>query len=299
MKKIYIIIFCWMIFSGSLLAQHIPTPKEHFGFNIGDDYQLANYTQTEAYFKKLGTSPRAKYVDIGLTEEGRHQFMLIVSSPENMKKLDFYKNISQKMARAEGLTDAEAHKLSLEGKAIVWIDGGLHASEVVGAHQLIQSAYDLVTRNDEETKHILDKCIVLFVHANPDGQELVSNWYMKEKDPKMRNTNTPRLWEKYIGHDNNRDYFMMNMKETQNISRQLFVEWLPQIMYNHHQAGPPGSVVAGPPYRDPFNYVFDPLAMTSLDAVGAAMNNRLQDQLPAMLALAHERSEGARVGEAG
>src|ERR1700761_3274546 len=127
MKKIYIIIFCWMIFSGSLLAQHIPTPKEHFGFNIGDDYQLANYTQTEAYFKKLGTSPRAKYVDIGLTEEGRHQFMLIVSSPENMKKLEFYKGISQKLARAENLTDAEAHKLSEEGKAIVWIDGGLHA----------------------------------------------------------------------------------------------------------------------------------------------------------------------------
>src|ERR1700742_5006403 len=180
MKKFYLFSLFCAIISGPLLAQTIPTPKEHFGFDIGDDYHLANYTQTEAYFKKLAASPRAKYVDIGLTEEGRHQFMLIVSSPENMKKLDFYKNISQKMARAEGLTDAEAHKLSLEGKAIVWIDGGLHASEVVGAHQLIQSAYDLVTRNDEETKHILDKCIVLFVHANPDGQELVSNWYMKE-----------------------------------------------------------------------------------------------------------------------
>src|ERR1700749_3497079 len=120
MKKIYIMLFCWTVIAAPVLAQHIPTPKEHFGFNIGDDYQLANYTQTEAYFKKLGTSPRAKYVDIGLTEEGRHQLMLIVSSPENMKKLDFYKNISQKLARAEGLTDAEAHKLSLDGKAIVW-----------------------------------------------------------------------------------------------------------------------------------------------------------------------------------
>src|ERR1700744_3372712 len=115
MKKICYIIACLMMISGVVLAQHIPSPKEHFGFNIGDDYQLANYTQTEAYFKKLAASPRAKYVDIGLTEEGRHQLMLIVSSPENMKKLDFYKNISQKMARAENLTDAEAHKLAAGG----------------------------------------------------------------------------------------------------------------------------------------------------------------------------------------
>jgi hypothetical protein len=278
MKKIYVIIFCWMVISGQLLAQHIPTPKEHFGFNIGDDYQLANYTQTEAYFKKLATSPRAKYVDMGLTEEGRHQLMLIISSPENMKKLEFYKSISQRLARAEGLTDAQAHALATQGKAVVWIDGGLHATEVVGAHQLIETAYDLVTRNDEETKRILDKDIILMVHANPDGQELVSNWYMQEKDPKKRNMNVPRLWEKYIGHDNNRDFYMMNMKETQNITRQQYLVWLPQIIYNHHQAGPAGSVVAGPPFRDPFNYVYDPLLVTSIDAVGSAMNSRLNKE---------------------
>jgi len=279
MKKICCVIACWMMVSGVVLAQHIPSPKEHFGFNIGDDYQLANYTQTEAYFKKLAaSSPRAKYVDMGLTEEGRHQLMLIVSSPENMKKLDFYKNISQKMARAEGLTDAEAHKLASQGKAVVWIDGGLHASETVGAHQLIQTAYDFVSRNDEETKRLLDHDIILFVHANPDGQELISNWYMGEKDPKLRNMNVPRLWEKYIGHDNNRDFYMMNMKETQNITRQQYLVWLPQIIYNHHQAGPAGSVVAGPPFRDPFNYVYDPLLVTSIDAVGSAMNTRLNKE---------------------
>ncbi|MES2275890.1 MAG: M14 metallopeptidase family protein [Bacteroidota bacterium] len=267
-----------MLSAAALKAQTIPTPKEHFGFDIGDDYQLANYTQTEAYFKKLAASPRAKMVDIGLTEEGRHQFMLIVSSPENIKKLDFYKDISQKLARVEGLNDEQAHKLAAQGKAIVWIDGGLHASEVVGAHQLIQTAYNFVTRTDEETMRILDKDIILFVHANPDGQELVSNWYMGEKDPKKRNTNVPRLWEKYIGHDNNRDFYMMNMKETQNITREQYLDWLPQIVYNHHQTGPAGSVVAGPPFRDPFNYVFDPLLVTSLDAVGSAMNSRLNKE---------------------
>lgn len=256
-------------------GQTIPTPKEHFGFNIGDDYKLATYTQTEAYFKKLAASDRTKLEDIGLTEEGRHQYMLIVSSPENIRNLNHYKEISQKLAHAEDLTEEQAHALAAEAKAVVWIDGGLHATEVVGAHQLIESMYQIVTRKDPETLRILDQVIILFSQVNPDGQELVSDWYMREKDTLKRKTNIPRLYEKYIGHDNNRDFFMMNMKETQNISRQQYVEWLPQIVYNHHQAGPPGSVLAGPPYRDPFNYVFDPLIVTSLDAVGAAMNNRL------------------------
>ncbi|ALI99165.1 M14 family metallopeptidase [Rufibacter tibetensis] len=257
-------------------AQTVPTPKEHFGFNIGDDYQLANFTQTEAYFKKLAASDRTKLVEIGLTEEGRHQFMLIVSSPENIKNLGHFKEISQKLARAENLTEAQARTLAAEGKAVVWIDGGLHATETVGIHQLIETAWNLVSRQDAETKRLLDQTIVLMTHANPDGQELVSNWYMRERKEKNRSLNhLPRLYQKYVGHDNNRDFFMNNMKESQNISQQLFVEWIPQIMYNHHQRGPAGSVLAGPPYRDPFNYVYDPLLVTSIDAVGAAMNNRL------------------------
>ena len=262
------------------MAQNIPTPKEHFGFDIGDDYQLANFTQTEAYFKKLAAaSDRTKFVETGKTEEGRGQFMLIVSSPANIAHLDRYKQISQQLAHAEGLTEEQAHALASEGKAVVWIDGGLHATETVGAHQLIETAYQLVSRKDSATLRILDNVIILLNHANPDGQELVTNWYMREsKNEKRSLEQVPRLYEKYAGHDNNRDFFMLNLKETQNLGRQLFIEWLPQIMYNHHQAGPAGSVLAGPPYRDPFNYVFDPLIITSIDAVGAAMNNRLNEE---------------------
>ena len=255
----------------------IPSPKEYFGFAIGDDYQLATYTQTEAYVKKIAAaSDRVKLVDIGLTEEGRHQFMLIVSSPENLKNLDRYQQISRQLARAEGLTDEQARALAQEGKAVVWIDGGLHATETVGTHQLIETIWQLVSRNDPETMRILDQDVILLTHANPDGQEIVTNWYMREPKPEKRSLdNLPMLYQKYIGHDNNRDFFMMNMKETRNIGRQLFVEWIPQIMYNHHQRGPAGSVLAGPPYRDPFNYVFDPLMVTGIDALGAAMINRL------------------------
>ncbi|GAA4400080.1 M14 family metallopeptidase [Nibrella viscosa] len=257
-------------------AQTLPSPKEHFGFNIGDDYHLTTYTQTEAYFKKLAASDRTKLVDIGMTEEGRHQYMLIVSSPENLKKLDRYQEISRTMARAEDLTDEQARALANEGKAVVWIDGGLHSTETVGTMQLIETAWQLVSRKDPETMRILDNVVILLTHANPDGHELVANWYMREPKPEKRSQdNLPRLYQKYIGHDNNRDFFMMNMKETQNMGRQLFVEWIPQIMYNHHQRGPAGSVLAGPPYRDPFNYVFDPLMITGIDALGAAMYNRL------------------------
>jgi len=266
----------FLLFLGTAYTQPVPTPGSHFGFNIGDNYQLATFTQTEAYFKKLGErSDRATFTVIGKTEEGRDQFMLVVTSAENQKKLEQYKKISRQLGNAD-ISQDEAVQLSKMGKAVVWIDGGLHATETVGIHQLIETAYQLLSRNDDETKRILDDVIILMTHANPDGQELMSNWYMRESNPEKRSTsNLPRLYEKYAGHDNNRDFYMLNLKESQNIGRQLFIEWIPQIMYNHHQSGPAGSVVAGAPYRDPFNYVFDPLIVTGLDAIGAAMQNRL------------------------
>ena len=258
-------------------AQNVPSPKSHFGFNIGDNYQLANYTQTEAYLQKLAAaSNKMKLQSIGTTEEGRTQYMVIVSDPANLAKLAKYKSISQQMARAEGLTDADAKQLANEGKAVVWIDGGLHANEVLGIHQWIETLYQILSRNDDETKRILKSTIILFVHANPDGQELQSDWYMRHSDTLKRNTaNLPRLYQKYIGHDNNRDFYMTNMSESRNMSLQQYVEWMPQILYNHHQTGPAGTVVAGPPYRDPFNYVYDPLLITGIDQLGAVMSTRL------------------------
>ena len=277
MRKIILVLIVVLLSQSFLMAQTVPSPKSHFGFNIGDNYRLATFTQTEAYLKKIAAvSKKVKLQVIGKTEEGRNQYMVIVSDPSNLAKLEKYKTISQKLAHAEGLNDEQAKQLAKEGKSVVWIDGGLHATEVTGIHQWIESIYQLITREDEETKRILNSTIILFVHANPDGQELVSNWYMRNEDTLKRTTeNIPRLYEKYIGHDNNRDFFMLNMSESKNMSRQLYIEWMPQILYNHHQTGPPGTVVAGPPYRDPFNYVYDPLLVTGIDALGAAMSSRL------------------------
>src|SRR5216684_2409925 len=150
----------------------ITTPKEAFGFNVGDDYMLATYTQETEYLQKLAKeSDRMKLVDIGPTAEGRHQYMAIISSPENIAKLDHYKEISAKLARAEGLTDQEAHALAQEGRAIVWIDGGLHASETVGAQQLVETVYQLNSLTDPETLRFLHDDIILCVLDNPDGMD--------------------------------------------------------------------------------------------------------------------------------
>jgi hypothetical protein len=266
-----------LIISASAAAQGITSPKQFFGFNIGDDYQLATYDQFVEYWQKLDKeSDRMKVVEIGKTAEGRPQLMAIITSPENFKKIDRYKDISRRLATVDGLTDDQARALAKEGKAVVWFDGGLHATEVLGAHQLIETVYQLVSRNDSETLRFLNDLIILAVHANPDGMQLVSSWYMREKEPTRRSTNgVPRLYEKYAGHDNNRDFYMSNLPESINMNRVLYAEWFPQIMYNHHQTGPPGAVMFAPPFRDPFNFNFDPLVPIGIDIVGAAMANRM------------------------
>jgi hypothetical protein len=256
-------------------APKISNFKDLFGWSIGDDYHLATYAQLEAHWKKLATeSDRMKLVEIGKSEEGRSQWMAILTSAENHKKLDRYKEIARRLALAEGLTDDQARALAAEGKAVVWIDGGLHATEVLGAAQLMEMVQQMVSRTDPETLRFLNDVIVLCVQANPDGQELVSSGYMQNADPKKRLYVPSRLYQKYTGHDNNRDFYMSTQSETINLNKQLYSEWFPQIMYNHHQSGPTGTILFAPPFRDPYNYNFDPLIPISLNLVGAAMHTR-------------------------
>jgi hypothetical protein len=216
-----------------------------------------------------------KLFDIGKTAEGRTMIMAVITSPGNHAKLARYKDIAARLALAKGLSDADARLLSAEGKAVVWIDGGLHATEILGSQQLVELVWRMVGGNDAETLRILDDVILLAVPANPDGLDLVADWYMREKEPAKRSmSGVPVLYQKYIGHDNNRDFYMNTQPETKAMSRQLYIEWHPQILYNHHQTGPAGTVLFAPPFRDPFNYVFDPLIPVGLDLVSASMHNR-------------------------
>jgi hypothetical protein len=176
-------------------ATRLTTPKEQFGHDIGDDYYLANYTQYVEYLRKLDQqSDRMTVVEIGKTEEGRPELTAIITSPENHKKLAQFKDTNRRLALAEGLTDDQARQLVKDGKTVVWIDGGLHATEVLGAQQLIETIYRLNSKTDPETMRILNDDIILCTLINPDGMELVSNWYMREPDEKKRSTSgIPRL----------------------------------------------------------------------------------------------------------
>ncbi len=258
-------------------ARALTSPRQQFGHDVGDDYFLANYTQYADYLLKLDKeSDRMTVIELGKTAEGRPEYTAIITSPENHRKLDAYRDINRRLALADNLTDDEARQLAKDGKTVVWIDGGLHASEVLGAQQLIDLIYRLNTRTDSETTRILNDDIILCTLVNPDGMELVSNWYMREPDPlKRAMAGLPRLYQKYIGHDNNRDFYMMNQPESENANRVMYRQWFPAIMYNHHQTGPAGAVLFAPPFRDPFNYNFDPLVVLGIDMVGSAIHTRL------------------------
>src|SRR4051812_43112798 len=176
-------------------APKVTSPKEQFGHDIGDDYFLVNYTQYVEYLRKMDKeSDRMTVMEIGKTEEGRPELTAIITSPENHKKLAQYKEMNRKLALGE-VGDEQARQLAKDGKTVVWIDGGLHATEVLGAQQLIETIYRLTTRADPETLRLLNDDIVLCTLVNPDGMELVSNWYMREPDEKKRTTNgIPRLY---------------------------------------------------------------------------------------------------------
>jgi len=254
----------------------VTTPVEHFGHEVGADYVLFNYEAFHDYLITLANESDRMVLDtIGFTEEGRPQVQAIITSPANHANLGRYREISQTLAKAEGVSREEAQRLSQEGKAVIWIDGGLHATEVLGAAQLTELIYRLNDYTDEETLRILDDVVILATHANPDGMTLVSDWYMRVDDPMARSTSgVPVLYNKYAGHDNNRDFYMAALAESQNMNRSMYREWYPQIVYNHHQTGPQGTVMFAPPFRDPPNHYLDPLIITSLDRVGSNMHQR-------------------------
>ncbi len=257
-------------------APKITPAKDIIGFTLGDDYKVASYTQLSTLMQKwAGESDRIKLVSIGTTEEGRTEYQAIITSPANHAKLEHWREISNKLARGR-ISDDEAQKLAAEGKAIVWLDGGLHATESVNQQAIGEMIYQLASRTDAETMRFLDDCVALLTIINPDGDELIANWYMRNADEKQRTFNgLPRLYAKYVGHDDNRDSIMFNMKESANMARQLYIVWNPQIMHNAHQTGPIGTVVFIPPFRDPANYDYDPLIPLGIQQLGTAMQSRL------------------------
>jgi hypothetical protein len=260
------------------LAGQVPTPKEFLGHDVCEDFYLANYSQYRDYLAALAkNSDRIKITTIGQTEWGRPQVMAIISDPSNLRNLDKIRKDNERIARAGGFkSDDDALATIKNAKSVVWIDGGLHANETLVAQHLIEMAYSLCSSQDDEAKRILKDTVVLLVHANPDGMDLVANWYMRRPEPKDRSlAGLPELYQKYCGHDNNRDFYAANMAETKNMNRVMYQTWYPQIVYNHHQSAPAGTIMFVPPFRNPFNYHMDPITEIGTDLVGTHIHQRL------------------------
>jgi hypothetical protein len=262
----------------------VPAPQSVIGWEPCADYKLATYEQIEDYFRKLAAAApaRMKLVEMGKTSEGRTQVLGVISSEDNIRQLGRYKDIARALALGRNgdrpLTDEQARGLSREGKAIVWIDFGLHSTEVAHGQTAPLVAFKAVTEDSEEMKFIRDNVIFLLVaNMNPDGTTMVASWY-RENLGKPWEGRLPELWHKYVGHDDNRDWYMMNQVETRNSAGQLYGEWFPQIVYNQHQTGPFPSRIFVPPFDDPMNPNIPPLVMRGVNLVGDAMTRRLDQE---------------------
>ena len=253
-------------------GQAVPKPEDILGFKVGDDYHLATYTQAIQYFKKLAeNSNKIKLFDSGKTAMGQTMTYAVISSPENIANLEKFKQIAKRLSLVRGTTAEEAARLSQEGKAVVWIDGGLHAAECAPAQHNIQLAYDLITGTDDRTTRILNDLILVLVFANPDGMNLLADWYHQNVGTPYEVSPTPFLYHKYAGHDNNRDSYIANLPETQNMTRMTNQEWYPVVLYNHHQTAPFPARIWTPPNSEPTNPNVHPLVVRWQNLIGSAM----------------------------
>lgn len=258
----------------------VPKPESVIGWVPCADYKLATYEQIADYYRKLDkASDRMKLVEIGKTSEGRPQLMAIVSAEKNLKdkELERYRQTSVRLSQGDGLSESEAKALAKSGKAIAWVDFGIHSTEVAGHQTAPQFAYDLVTSETPEARAIRENVITLLVpNVNPDGGTKVAEWYRKNLGGPYQDANYPELYQKYAGHDNNRDWYMFNLQETQNVGRQLFHEWIPQVMHNVHQTAVFPARISIPPYEDPLNPNIHPQVVRGVNLVGDAMGQRLE-----------------------
>lgn len=266
--------FCSLTVCIALVAAP-PAPREHFGFNPGDDYKLANYTEIVSYFQKLDeSSERMTMKEIGKSSEGRPIYVAFISSEANLKDLERIREVNQRLALGLA-TKEQAAALAATGKAVVWIDSGLHATEVAPVQHAPHLAYRMLTDESDEVRRIRENVILMQVPViNPDGLDMVVDWYRKNVGTQHELAALPKLYQKYAGHDNNRDWFMLNLEETRNVSRVLYREWYPHIVYNQHQVAPFPARIFIPPYAEPLNPNIPSTVMDGINVLGGVMRER-------------------------
>lgn len=258
----------------------ITSPEEFFGYRLGSDRKIARWDKIVEYFYKIQSESNAvKVVDMGPSTEGNPFLLTIISSPENLANLEHYREINGKIADPRGLTEEAVKALVKEGKAVVCQSMSLHATEIGGTQMAPELAYDLIAGDCEDNKRILENVIFLMVPCfNPDGQIMVTDWYDKWLGTEYEGGNTPFLYHKYAGHDNNRDAFALNLPESRYMAKLVFTEWHPQAYQDHHHMGPNGARLFLAPYSDAIRPHADPLVWREDSWFGAHMAYTLEEQ---------------------
>jgi hypothetical protein len=252
-------------------AARVPSPRELLGFTPGDDRRVADWNQIREYFTRLDrASDRVVVRRLGETTQGRPLFVAFISSPENIRELDRYREIQRRLADPRLVSGAaERDRLVREGRTVVVISCSIHSTEIVASQMSMQLAYELASAQDAATREILDNTILLLIPSpNPDGIDIVADWYRRSLGKPWEGSEPPELYHHYAGHDDNRDWFMLNLKETRAVTRLLWKEWFPQVVYDVHQQGSTGSRFFVPPFYDPPNPHIAPLLLREVGLVG-------------------------------
>ena len=254
------------------------------GFEPCADYKLATYEAIDAYLSALdAASDRMTLVEIGRSVEGRPLRLAVNSSPRNLARLDHHRDVAAALALGQRdgrvLPESSARALARDGRAVVWVDFGLHSSEVAHGQAAPLFIWRMVSSETDEIRRMRDDVILLVMpNMNPDGTTQVVNWYMAHVGTPYEKAPLPELYHRYIGHDNNRDWFMLTQPESQAVARQLYHVWFPQIVHNQHQEAPFPARIFVPPFEDPVNPHIPPLVVRGINTVGDAITRRLEQE---------------------
>jgi hypothetical protein len=263
---------------GNALAADVPTPESHLGYKPGADFHLAPWGQVVSYFEKVdAASDRVKVRVLGQTTEGRPYMVAFISSADTMNNLDRYRSFQEQLHDPRKIPDPALRARAVaDSKPVVVITCSIHSTETASTLMAIELLHELATRDDPAAREILDKTIVILVpSANPDGVDKVAHWYDRSREKPWEGSGMPELYHFYAGHDTNRDWFMLNLKETQLLTHLLYKEWFPTILYDVHQMGNRGARMFVPPFFDPVNPNISARLQQEILLIGAHLSNDL------------------------